>query len=331
MASPLSVLVTAEVSEGTLSPVTFELLGSARDLAGKLGGGVGCALLGSGIADAAKQLIAHGADQVVMADDPRLKDYLSDTYTTVMEAVVRQTDPQIVLLGHTSQGRDLGPRLSFRLGAGLATDCVELDIDGTSKQLLSTRPVYGGNARAIFTTDTRPQIATVRSKAMTPLPADPSRQGETVALNPMPDISGKMTLSDRVKEEVKGVKLEDAPVVVSGGRGLGGSEAFQQLDDLARAMKGAVGATRAACDNGWWPNSSQVGLTGKIVAPDLYIAVALSGASQHMAGCSGSKAIVAINKDPEANIFKEAQYGVVGDFRQVLPAFAKRLKELVEK
>lgn len=331
MASPLSVLVTAEVNEGKVSPITLELLGAARELAGKLGGGVGCALLGSGISDAAQQLIAHGADQVVVADDAGLKDYLSDIYTTVMEAVVRQTDPQIVLLGHTSQGRDLGPRLAFRLGAGLATDCVELDIDEASKQLLSTRPVYGGNARATFTTDTRPQMATARSKAMTPLPADPSRQGETVTLSPMPDIAGKMTLSDKVREEVKGVKLEDAPVVASGGRGLGGPEGFQQLEELVRMLKGAVGATRAACDNGWWPASAQVGLTGKIVAPDLYIAVALSGSSQHMAGCSGSKAIVAINKDPEANIFKEAQYGVVGDYRQVLPAFAKRVQELSEK
>jgi electron transfer flavoprotein alpha subunit len=331
MASSLSVLVTAEVSGGRVSAGTLELLGVARDLADKLGGGVACALLGSGIADSAQQLIHHGADQVIVADDAGLGDYLSDTYTAVMEAVVRQTDPQIVLLGHTSQGRDLGPRLAFRLGAGLATDCVELDIDSDSKQLLSTRPVYGGNARATFTTDTRPQMATVRPKAMTPLPADPSRQGETLTLSPMPDISARLTLSDRVKEEVKGVKLEDAPVVVSGGRGLGGPEGFQQLEELVRMLQGAVGATRAACDNGWWPSSAQVGLTGKIVAPDLYIAVALSGSSQHMAGCSGSKTIVAINKDPEANIFKEAQFGVVGDYRQVLPAFAQRAQELLEK
>jgi electron transfer flavoprotein alpha subunit len=166
---------------------------------------------------------------------------------------------------------------------------------------------------------------------MTPLPADPSRKGETVTLGTMPDIPTVMALSDRVKEEVKGVKLEDAPVVLSGGRGIGGAEGFQQLEELARELKGAVGATRAACDNGWWPASAQVGLTGKIVAPDLYIAVALSGSSQHMAGCSGSKTIVAINKDPEANIFKESQFGVVGDYRQVLPAFARRVKELLEK
>ena len=331
MASPLSVLVTAEVNEGNLSPIILELLGSARDLAGKLGGQVGCALLGSGVADVAQQIIAYGADHVVVIDAPALQDYLSDTYTSVMEAVVRQTDPEIVLMGHTSMGRDLGPRLAFRLGAGLATDCIELDIDNSSKQLLATRPVYGGNARATFATDTHPQMATVRSKAMTPLPPDPSRQGETVTLSTMPDLTVGLTLSDRVKEEVKGVKLEDAPVVLGGGRGLGGPEGFQQLDDLARALKGAVGATRAACDNGWWPASSQVGLTGKIVAPDLYIAIALSGSSQHMAGCSGSKTIIAINKDPEANIFKESQYGVVGDYRQVLPGFAKRVKDLLDK
>ncbi|MEK7847308.1 MAG: electron transfer flavoprotein subunit alpha/FixB family protein [Chloroflexota bacterium] len=331
MASPLSVLVAAEVTEGKLSPTTRELLGCARGLAGKLGGEVGCALLGSGVAGLAAQLIAHGADRVVVADAPGLKDYLSDSYTGVMEAVVKQTDPQIVLLGHTSQGRDLGPRLAFRLGAGLATDCVELDIDGASKRLLATRPVYGGNARATFSTETRPQMATVRSKAMSPLPADPSRKGETVALSPLPPTASRAALTGRAKEEVKGVKLEDASVVVSGGRGVGGVDGFKQLEELARTLKGAVGATRAACDNGWWPASAQVGLTGKIVAPDLYIAVALSGSSQHMAGCSGSKTIVAINKDPEANIFKEAQYGAVGDYRQLLPAFARRVKELLEK
>ena len=331
MSSPLSVLVTAEVNEGNLSPITLELLGSARDLAEKLGGKVVCALLGNGVAGIAQQIIAQGADQVIVVDAPALQDYLSDTYTRVMEEVVRQTEIEIVLLGHTSMGRDLGPRLAFRLGAGLATDCIELDIDSGSKQLMATRPVYGGNARATFATDTHPQMATVRSKAMTPLPLDPSRQGEIVTLSAMPDLKAGLILSDRVKEEIKGVKLEDAPVVLGGGRGLGGPEGFQLLDDLARVLKGAVGASRAACDNGWWPASAQVGLTGKIVAPDLYVAIALSGSSQHMAGCSGSKTIIAINKDPAANIFKESQYGVVGDYKQVLPAFAKRIKELLEE
>lgn len=332
MAQALSVLVTAEVTEGALAPISFELLGGGRGLAEKLGGGLGVALLGSGISGLAQGLIAGGADAVLVVDEPLLQAYGTDSYLMAMEAVVQQASPQVMLLGQTPIGRDLAPRLAFRLGVGLATDCIELGIDPQSKQLLATRPVYGGNARATYASQGRPQMATVRAKALSPIPPDPSRKGEVIKVTPALDPSRvRARLVERVKEEVAGVKLEDAPVVVSGGRGIGGPEGFQQLEALARLFKGAVGATRAACDNGWWPATAQVGLTGKIVSPDLYIAVALSGSSQHMAGCSSSKTIVAINKDPEANIFKEARFGVVGDYRQVLPAFTKKVQELVSK
>ena len=211
-------------------------------------------------------------------------------------------------------------------------DCIELSIDPESKLLLQSRPVYGGAARAIFVSEAKPQMATVRAKAMNPSPRDDSRRGEITAVDAGLDASMLRTrVVDRVKEEVTGIKLEDAEVIVSGGRGLGGPEGFKDLEELARILGGAVGASRPPCDSGWVPAHYQVGLTGKIVTPELYIAVGISGASQHMAGCSGAKTIIAINKNPEANIFNEATYGVVGDLKQVLPAFIAKVKELVGK
>ena len=199
-----------------------------------------------------------------------------------------------------------------------------------SKRLLPTKPVYGGNAQAIFAYESDPQIASVRAKVMSPLESDSARKGEVIAVDAGLDPAAIRTkYVEKVKEEVEGIKLEDAPVVVSGGRGIGGPEGCAQLAELAKLLKGAVGASRPACDSGWMPDTQQVGLTGKIVTPDLYIAIGISGSSQHMAGCSSSKTIVAINKDPEANIFKEARYGVVGDWKKVFPAFVEKVKELL--
>ena len=247
-----------------------------------------------------------------------------------MERVTGEVKPKVLLLGQTSIGRDLAPRLAFRLGTGLLMDCVDLSIDPDTKLLLQTRPVYGGNARATFSCESFPQMVTVRVKAMAPLERDDSRKGETVKIEVVIDPSAIRTrVLEKVKEEVAGIKLEDAGVVVGGGRGVGSPEGFDQLKELATVLKGAVGATRPPADNGWVPTTWQIGLTGKIITPDLYIAVAISGASQHMAGCSSSKTIVAINKDPEANIFKEARFGVVGDWKQVLPAFTEKIKELL--
>jgi len=247
-----------------------------------------------------------------------------------MEKLVKQVMPQILILGQTSTGRDLAPRLAFRLETAASMDCIELAIDPDSKLMLQTKPVYGGNAQAIFTCESYPQMATVRVKAMTPLERDASREGEVVTIKAELDPSAIRTkVLEKVPEEVEGIKLEDAEVVVSGGRGIGSAEGFKQLEELAKILRGAVGATRPPCDNGWVSDLLQVGLTGKIVAPELYIGVALSGSSQHMSGCSGSKNIVAINKDAEANIFKIAQFGVVGDWRKVLPAFTSKVKELL--
>jgi len=249
-----------------------------------------------------------------------------------MEKVVEQAPPQIILMGQTSIGRDLAPALAFRLKTAAQLGCLELAIDPSSKKLLQTKPVYGGNALAVFTTETDPQIVTIRTKAMTALAPDPSRKGEIINIAAAPDASAIQTsVLNRVEEEVAGIKIEEADTVVAGGRGIGSAEGFAQLEALAKMLKGAVGATRPPCDNEWVPAGAQIGLTGKIVAPELYIAIALSGSSQHMSGCSGSKTMVAINKDPEANIFREARFGVVGDWKKIVPAFTEKLKELLAK
>ncbi len=330
MAEYKGVMVYGEVSETKLAGITTELLGCGRKLADDLGQELYAVLVGSDISSLAQEAITFGADKVYVIDDPLLKDYQTDSYVSVIEKVVKQVMPQILLLGQTSIGYDLAPRLAFRLETAASMGCVKLDIDPDSKLLLQTKPVYGGNAQAIFTSKSCPQIATVRTKAMSPLEPDASRQGEIITIKAELEPSAIRTkVLEKVPEEVVGIKLEDAEVVVAGGRGIGSAEGFQQLEELAKMLKGAVGASRPPCDNGWVPDSLQVGLTGKIVTPDLYIAVALSGSSQHMSGCAGSKNIIAINKDPEANIFKEARFGIVGDWKKTLPAFTEKVKALL--
>ncbi len=330
MAEYKGVMIYGEVKGGKLSALATELLGCGRKLADDLGQELSAVLVGSGVSSLAQEAITFGADKVYVVDDPLLEDYQTDSYVTAMEKVVKEAMPQILLLGQTAIGRDLAPRLAFRLDTAVSMDCIELAIDPDSKLLLQTKPVYGGNAQATFTTDSYPQIATVRAKAMSPLEPDASRKGEIITVDAGLDPSAIRTkVLEKVPEEVEGIKLEDAEVVISGGRGIGDAEGFKQLEELAKLLKGAVGASRPPCDNGWVPAGLQVGLTGKIVSPDLYIAVALSGSSQHMTGCSGAKNIIAINKDAEANIFKAARFGIVGDWKKVLPAFAEKVKELL--
>lgn len=330
MAEYKGVMIYGEVAEGRLATITAELLGCGRKLADDLGQELSAVLIGNNISGLAQEIIAFGADEIYVVDDPLLKDYQTDAYVPVLEKVVKQVMPRILILGQTSIGRDLAPRLAFRLETAASMDCVELSIDPDSKLVLQTRPVYGGNAQAIFSGETYPQVATVRAKVMSPLRRDVSRQGKVITIEAgLTPSSIRAKVLEKVTEKVEGIKLEDAAVIVSGGRGIGGADGFKQLEELAKVLKGAVGATRPPCDNGWVPDGWQVGLTGKIVTPDLYIAVALSGSSQHMSGCSGSKNIVAINKDPEANIFKQARYGVVGDWKKIIPAFTAKVKELL--
>jgi electron transfer flavoprotein alpha subunit len=333
MAEYKGVLIYAEVTDGGIAAITAELLGIGRRLADDLGEELSALLVGSGIADAAKEVIAFGGDKVYVVDHPLLASYNSTLHSEVATKLCQEINPSIFLLGQTDMGRDLAPRLATRLGGGLCMDCIELSIDPETKLLTQIRPVYGGNAHAVMVCRTaRPQMATVRAKAMKPLEGDDSRQGESIPIEAAVDASAiKTKVVARKKEEALGVKLEDADIIVSGGRGIGGTEGFKVIWELASVLGGAVGATRAACDEGWVPAVHHIGLTGKVVTPTLYIAVALSGASQHLAGCSGAKNIVAINTDPEANIFKVARYGVIGDYREAMPALIQRCKELLAR
>ena len=333
MAEYKGVIVHGELVNGKLPSITTELLGCGRSLADELNEDLSCILVSDTVGEASKEAIAFGADKVYTVENPLLKEYQGDAHIQVAEKLARKTSPRIILLGQTSIGRDLAPRLAFRLKTGLSTDCIDLSIDPETKLLQQTKPVYGGNAQAIFTCNIMPQIVTIRAKAMSPIERDDSRKGEVIPTKVEIDTSAIRTkIVEKVREEVAGIKLEDAPVIVSGGRGIGGPEPFKTtLKELADILRGAVGATRPPADHGWVPEAMHIGLTGKIVAPDLYIAIAISGASQHIAGCSGSKTMIAINKDPEANIFREAKLGVVGRYEEVVPAFTQKLKDLLAK
>ena len=331
MADEAGVLVLGDSVEGELSSTSRELLAAGRKAADDLGEELAIALLGDTLDQPSQQAISHGADKVYAVTHPLLAQYQVELYLAAMEAVCRDVLPRVVLIGRTNEGRELAPRLAFRLGVGLAQDCLEISIDPSSKTLLANRPVYGGNAVAVVSCNYTPQVAAIRPKVYEPLDPDSSRRGQVVSFPIELDPSqARSHVIKVVQEEAEGVKLEDARIVVSGGRGLGGPEPFQGLEELAKLLGGAVGASRAAVDSGWVPSSYQVGLTGKTITPDLYITVAISGASQHMAGCSGAKVIVAINKDAGANIFKEARFGVVGNWEQIVPAFTEAVRELTQ-
>jgi electron transfer flavoprotein alpha subunit len=316
------VLVFAEATEnGQLNPVTAELVGAGT----ALGGPVTVALLGSGVEGLAAQAGSYGAQKVIVVDDALLKDYVGDAYIPAAVRIAKEVDPAIVLFGQTMMGRDLAPRLAQRLGTAVAMDCVKLEKSGD--KLIAERPCFGGAARARYSINGMPQIATVRVKALEPAEAGAS-SAEVVKQDAGVDASAIRTkVVSRKKEESEGVRLEDAKVVVSGGRGLGGPEAFQQLEDLAHLLGGAVGASRAVCDLGWYPVAAQIGLTGKVVTPDLYIAIGISGASQHMAGISSVKNIASVNKDPDAGIFKSSRWAVVTDWKEFMPAFIEEVKK----
>lgn len=325
------VLVCGEIAEGKLAPITIELLGIGRKLANELGEGLNVLLMGSKAGGLSQEAIAYGADQVYVAEDSLLDDYNSDAYTQVTADLCRKVLPSIMLLGYTDAGCDLAPRLNGRLGGGLSMDCLALSIDPATKLLVSTRPVFGGNANAtVVSKSARPQMATLRPKTVPPAERNDSRQGQVVPVETRIDPSAlSLKVVERIKDVVEGVKLEDAEVVVAGGRGIGSAKNWEMIKELAHVLGGAVGATRPACDEGWAAVTLQVGQSGKVVSPKLYIAVALSGAMSHITGCLGSKIIVAINKDKEANIFNVAHFGIVGDYKEVLPALTSKFKELL--
>jgi electron transfer flavoprotein alpha subunit len=316
------ILVIAETSEGNVAPISYELLAAARQLAGQGAGAVTALFAGSEAQ--AKDLIAHGADAAVAATSASLTGGTAENYLPVVEAALAASGADIVLLGQTSLGRDLGPALAFRLKTAVAMDCVELKIAGG--RLRVTRNAYGGNARAEHTWKAPLQVATVKAKQFDPLAPDSGRTGSVTVVDTAGD--SRVKVLGTSKAVATGIRLEDAQVVVSGGRGLGDPSAFRMLEELSGLLKGATGASRAACDLGWYPPAQQVGLTGKTVSPNLYIAVAISGASQHMAGMAGSKNIVAINKDGDANMVKVSKFAVIDDYKKVIPALIEEVKKL---
>ena len=324
-----SVLVVGELQEGEVQAVTHELTATGRKLADASGGSVSVALMGGEVSsELADSVIAHGGDRVYLVQDPLLDGPSLDAAVAAISKLCGHAGADIVLIGKTDTGRDLGPRLAYRLNAAIAQDCTDAWMEGD--RVGATRPVYGGNAVAkIAFGPGDPQVLTMRPRAVEPLAADAGRTGDVESFSPGIEASDvKVKVLDTVQEDSQGVRLEDASIVVSGGRGLGGPDPFNQLKELANVLDGALGASRAACDAGWLDHSHQVGLTGKTIAPDLYITVGISGASQHMAGCSGAKNLVAINRDEEANIFKDATLGVVGDWAKVFPAFMDQVKKL---
>jgi len=332
MPEATGVLVLDEGIAGRLTSTTAEMLTAGHQLAAAMDEPLGCGLVGYQLEAAAEEAMHCGADKVYTVDDPLVAEYQVELYLAALTQICRTAAPRVLLMARTQSGRDLAPRLAARLGVALAQDCLEVTLDIPSKNLLATRPVYGGNAMARVRSAGTPQFATVRPKVYPPAVADPQRRGEVIAVPVALDAAlVKTRVLEVVKEETAGIRLEDAKIVVAGGRGLGGPEGFQPLEQLAKALGAGIGASRAAVDSGWVPYSWQIGLTGKTITPDLYITVGISGASQHIAGCSGAKCIVAINKDRDANIFRYARYGIVGDWQKILHVLIEAAHEFRQR
>jgi electron transfer flavoprotein alpha subunit len=326
------VLICSEVVEKEIATINKELLNIGRRLSDDLNEPLSIALIGKDIEEVAKEFTALGADKVYTINSQSWAGPHPDFYLDVFAQVCQQLKPGIVLLGQTDMGRDVAPRLAARLQTTVTLECIELEIDADTRQLLQTKPVYGGNATAIWASELdKTQIVTLRPRSAPPAEPDPSRKGEVIDLSITVDKAMiKSQLVETVKEEAEGIKLEEAKVIVAGGGGIGGSDGFNMLKELAALLKGALGVTRVPCDEGWMPISLEIGQTGHITSPDLYIAVGISGAPQHMAGCSNSRCIVAINKEPEANIYEVSDFGLVGDYRQALPPFIEKCRELLK-
>ncbi len=321
------VFVFAEQREGIVQNVAFELIGKARELADSISEKVTAILCGANIKNLAQSLIEAGADKVIIVDNELLKDYTTEPYTQALSYVLNTFKPEILLLGATTTGRDLGPRISARIGTGLTADCTSLEIDD-DRNLLMTRPAFGGNLMAtIISKNHRPQMSTVRPGVMRRLESDPSRKGEIEELNvPFDKSKCKVRLIRKIREEKNLVDITESHVLVSGGRGVGTKDGFAKLKDLAEALNAEVASSRAMVDAGIVGHDRQVGQTGKTVRPDLYIAMGISGAIQHLAGMEESDYIIAINKDKFAPIFQVADLGVVGDLHKIVPILTEKLK-----
>lgn len=325
-----NVFVIAEQRDGELQKVSTELIGKARELADDLGQEVYAILLGENVKAKADVLIHHGADKVIVVDHPLLKEYVTEPYAKSIYAIVQKYDPEIVLFGATSIGRDLAPRLAARIHTGLTADCTGLAIDEETRLLRMTRPAFGGNLMAtIVCQNFRPQMATVRPGVMTPMENDNNRKGEVIMEDVgLTDADMNVKIIEVAKEEKKKLDITEARILVSGGRGLGGPEGFDLLAELAEAMEGEISSSRASVDAGWIEKARQVGQTGKTVRPDIYFALGISGAIQHLAGMEESGLIIAINKSDAAPIFDVADLGIVGDLHKVLPKLIEQYKKV---
>lgn len=321
------VYVFAEQRDGKIENVALELIGKGKELASILGEKVTAILLGDNIKELSKELIQGGADRVIVVDNFSLKKYDTELYTQAITEIIKKEKPEILLIGATTTGRDLGPRVSSRIETGLTADCTSLEI-GENRELLMTRPAFGGNLMAtIICPDHRPQMSTVRPGVMARLEKNQEAIGEIIEFSVNFDLSkSKVKLLKEVKEGEKKVDITEANILVSGGRGIGNEENFKKLDELASEINGVVSGSRAAVDAGWISHGIQVGQTGKTVRPEIYFALGISGAIQHIAGMEESDYIIAINKDKGAPIFSNADLGIVGDVNKIIPALIEELK-----
>jgi electron transfer flavoprotein alpha subunit len=327
------IWVFLEQMNGKVQSVSYELLGKAQELAKKLGCDVSGVLIGNKLEDQLDELIFCGADNIYLVESPELANFQDEPYTNILVELVRKYKPEILLCGATNIGRSLISRVAINIKAGLTADCTGLDIDPDKKILLQTRPAFGGNIMAtIISPNYRPQMATVRHKVFQPLAADKKRKGKIIKESFDSSLYFSRTkLLDIVEEVESLINLSEADIIVSGGRGMSSPENFKILEELAHVLGAAVGASRAAVDSGWKPYSHQVGQTGRTVAPKIYFACGISGQIQHLVGMQSSKIIVAINKDPDAPIFKVATYGIVGDLFEIIPALTKKFKEVLKR
>lgn len=329
MSDARNVWVFIEVVRGKIKGVSLELLGQGRKMADDLGEKLVAIIPGNEIEDFAKMAIHYGADEAIVVDQKELKDYSTDGYTKAMCTLIKKYNPAVLLIGATNNGRDLGPRVSSRMQTGLTADCTELGVDSETRLVKWTRPAFGGNLMAtILCPDHRPQIGTVRPGVFKKPEEDTGRKGEII--HEIVEF-GPDEIRTRIVEVITeaggaDVNLEEAEIIVSGGRGVGGPEGFEVLKELADEIGAQIGASRAAVDSGWISSLHQVGQTGKSVGPKIYIACGISGAIQHVAGMSSSDVIIAINKDPDAPIFNIADYGIVGDLFEIIPELTKRIR-----
>ncbi len=323
------IWVFAEVKDGNIRKVTFELLSQGKKMAEKLGEDLVAVILGSGVESLTGRL-AEYADKVYWVDDPALAQYTTDPYATILTNLLKEHQPSIFLCGATVMGKDLSPRMATRLQTGLATDCTGLTV-GDNGLMVAKRPVYAGKAYIEVTCPiSRPQMASVRPNVLEMIPPAAGKKGETIKIEAKVDPSSLRTaVVEVVKAAGAKIDLTEAQIIVSGGRGIKGAENFKVLEELADVIHATVGASRAAVDSGWRDHNDQVGQTGKVVTPNLYIACGISGAIQHLAGMGSSKIIVAINKDPDAPIFQKADYGIVEDLFKVVPVLKEEFKKLL--